>query len=126
MWLKPSHPHHSRRSSLACWEQLQTSNLRLDQRFNPPVNRFRSLQCTATVSQFRCDNAHDIVHPIVLSNLSALQAPSYAWTLLESLALMQQYPGGVSAAVIRTELSTRWSAQVRLHMARPPVKLQTY
>ena len=40
--------------------------------------------------------------------------PSHEWTCVELLRLLQQYPAGVTAAVMETELLSQWRSRVRL------------
>ena len=42
-----------------------------------------------------------------------VRVPSWAWTCLQLLRLLQQYPAGVTAAVMETHLLSLWQSQVR-------------
>ena len=69
-----------------------------------------SLDQILIISPSRCS------HLLLYKHLDARQAlPSWTWALGEVLPLMQQYPGGVSEAILLTSLNEQWSTQVGWH-----------
>jgi hypothetical protein len=46
------------------------------------------------------------------------RGPTKDWTCVQLLRLLQQYPAGVTAAVMETELLSQWRSQVRAALDR--------
>ena len=48
----------------------------------------------------------------VEASVAAPRKPSHEWTCVQLLSLLLQYPAGVTAAVMETELLSQWRSQV--------------
>jgi len=66
--------------------------------------------CVAEASQRRKASDVDTVS-------GAARGPSLEWTSVELVRLLQQYPAGVTAAVMETELLSQWRSRVRMRLS---------
>jgi hypothetical protein len=69
-----------------------------------------------TFSPTDANHALDVSLRCFQSHQHMLQElPSWSWLATEVVTLLQQYPGGVSYAVILTELSSKWQGSIQVH-----------
>ena len=53
--------------------------------------------------------------PDTISKGGCAKVPSWDWTCGELVSLLQQYPAGVTAAVMETQLLSQWHSQASDH-----------